>query len=91
MSPKTEKRLEVMFEFLVFGIVIGVIEDVIAVKVVSGEAITWTVVGIIVLIAVPFALLGEVVADNVDFIKLFKKLVAVFKTAPPVPTDKSRS
>lgn len=87
MTTKAEKRLEVIFEFLVFGIVIGVIEDLIAVTVVSGEAITWKIVGIIVVIAIPFAILGEIVADNIDFIKLWKKLAAFFKGRPTAPFD----
>ncbi|MDP2735756.1 MAG: hypothetical protein Q8P12_06130 [bacterium] len=68
------KRLEVFFEFLVFGIVIGVLEDVIAVKVVTGEPITLRVLGIIFLIAIPFAVLGELVVDRVDFTELFLKI-----------------
>ncbi len=67
------KRIEVFSEFLVFGIVVGVIEDIIAVKVVADVAITWGTVGIIVLIAIPFAVLGEVVVDRIDFIELFRK------------------
>jgi len=66
-------RLEVFFEFLIFGIVVGVIEDIIAVKVVTGEPITFRVFGIIVLIAIPFAVLGEIVVDRINFIEIFKK------------------
>ena len=70
------KRIEVFSEFLIFGIVVGVIEDIIAVKVVADVAITWGTVGIIVLIAIPFAVLGEVVVDRIDFIELFRKIAA---------------
>ena len=68
------KRVEVFSEFLIFGILVGVIEDIIAVKVVADVAITWGTVGIIVLIAIPFAVLGEVVVDRIDFIELFRKM-----------------
>ena len=68
------QRVEVFSEFLVFGILVGVIEDIIAVKVVADVAITWGTVGIIVLIAIPFAVLGEVVVDRIDFIELFRKI-----------------
>jgi len=68
------KRLEVFSEFLIFGIIVGVIEDLIAVEVVADVAITWHVVGIIVLIAIPFALLGEVLVDRIDFVEVFKKV-----------------
>ena len=69
------KRVEVFSEFLIFGILVGVIEDIIAVKVVADVAITWGTVGIIVLIAIPFAFLGEVVVDRIDFIELFRKII----------------
>lgn len=69
------KRLEVFLEFLCFGVIMGVIEDVIAVKVASGTPITWEVIGIIVLIAIPFAFIGEVIIDKINFIELFRKLL----------------
>ncbi len=68
------KRIEVFFEFLVFGIIIGVIEDILAVKLVTGESITLKGFGIIVLIAIPFAIIGEIVADKIDFVKLYKRV-----------------
>ena len=68
------KRYEVMFEFLLFGIVIGVTEDILAVHLTTGETITWNMVGIIILIAIPFAIIGELVADHIDFVKLWKRL-----------------
>jgi hypothetical protein len=68
MQPsKRAKRIEVTIEFLLFGIAIGIVEDILAVSITTGEPITWTIVGIIVLIAIPFAILGEVIVDNVDF------------------------
>ena len=68
------KRLEVFLEFLIFGIIVGVAEDLIAVEVVADVPITWQVIGIIVLIAIPFALLGEVLVDRIDFVEIFKRL-----------------
>jgi len=67
------KRLEVMFEFLLFGIVFGIAEDLIAIFFATGKPITWEVIGIVVIIAIPFAIIGELVADNIDFIRLFRK------------------
>lgn len=67
-------RVEVFFEFLFFGIIVGVVEDLIAVTLVTGEMITWRIVGIVVAIAIPFAFLGEVLVDQVDFIKIWEKL-----------------
>lgn len=68
------KKLEVVFEFLIFGIVIGIVEDLIAIKVTTGEPITLRIVGIIILIAIPFAIIGELVADNIDFVKIYRKI-----------------
>jgi hypothetical protein len=69
------KKLEVILEFFIFGVVLGVVEDALAVKIVSGEPITWNVIGIIVLITIPFAILGEVVVDNLSILKVTKKML----------------
>ncbi|MFH1401731.1 MAG: hypothetical protein ABIG40_02100 [Parcubacteria group bacterium] len=68
------RRLEVFLEFLIFGIIVGVAEDLIAVKVLTDVPITWHVIGIVVLIAIPFALLGEVLVDRINFIEIFRKI-----------------
>lgn len=68
------KKIEVIFEFLIFGIIIGILEDLIAIKVTTGEPITLKIIGIIVLIAIPFAIIGELIADNIDFIKIYRKI-----------------
>lgn len=68
-------RYEVIFEFLLFGIVIGVIEDMLAVMLTTGESITYQTFLIIVAIAIPFAILGEIFADNVDFTPLFRRFI----------------
>jgi hypothetical protein len=70
---KKWKRIEVFAEFLVFGIVVGVIEDIIAIKVVANASITWHTLGVVILIAIPFAVLGEFVVDRIDFVELFRK------------------
>lgn len=68
------KRVEVFLEFLIFGVLIGVIEDLIAVRVVANEPITLEVVKVVVLIAVPFAFLGEIVIDRIDFVEIVKRI-----------------
>ena len=68
------KRLEVMFEFLLFGILIGIVEDIVAIKLTTGASITPRIIGIIVLIAIPFAIIGEMVADRVNLARTFKKI-----------------
>jgi len=68
------ERIEVFFEFLIFGIVVGIVEDLIAVKVATDAPITPHVVGVVILVAIPFAFLGEVLVDRIDFIAVFKKI-----------------
>lgn len=75
VSKRRAKKYEVMFEFLLFGIVIGVTEDLLAVHITTGETITWTMVGIVVLLAIPFAIFGELIADHVDFVKVYERIV----------------
>lgn len=75
MSKRRAKKYEVMFEFLLFGIVIGVTEDLLAVHITTGETITWGMVGIVVLLAIPFAIFGELIADHVDFVKVYERII----------------
>ena len=63
------KRLEIFLEFLVFGIIMGVVEDVIAIKLATGQPITWHTLVVIVLVAIPFAFIGEILVDRHDLIK----------------------
>jgi hypothetical protein len=69
---KKWRKWEVIFELLIFGIVIGVTEDLLAIKLTTGEPITLRIIGIVILIAIPFALLGEVIFDRIDFAIIFK-------------------
>ncbi len=73
MKKDKWQRLEMVFELLVFGIAVGVIEDLIDLKFATNEPITYSVFAIVVIIAIPFAVLGEVVFDRIDFASLFKK------------------
>jgi hypothetical protein len=78
------KRLEIFLEFLIFGVIVGVIEDIIALKFATGEPITPKVIGIVVLVAIPFAFLGEVVVDKIDFVEIFEKLFKKRKKSPDI-------
>lgn len=71
--PKKLKRVEVFLEFLLFGVIMGVVEDVIAIKLSTGEMITWRMIGIITLVAIPFAFIGEYLVDHKDLISHPKK------------------
>ena len=57
-------RLLVFFEFLVFGVTMGLAEDLIAVTVATGQPITWHVFVIVLCVAIPFAIAGEFLFDK---------------------------
>lgn len=71
------QRAEVVFELLVFGVIIGIVEDIVAIRLVTDTPITWTVIGIVVLVTVPFAILGEVVFDNIDFANFLRESIGM--------------
>jgi hypothetical protein len=66
------KRAFVFFEFLVGGVILGLIEDVILIKILTDEPITFQIFWIILLVTIPFAFFGEYVVDKIDFLKIFK-------------------
>ena len=68
---KKWKKIEVFLEFLVFGIIVGIAEDLITISVATDATISWRVVAIVVSIAIPFAFLGEILVDRIDFVEIF--------------------
>lgn len=60
------KKVEIFLEFLIFGVIMGVVEDLIAVTLSTGEPITWKIIGIIVLVSIPFAIIGELIVDRIE-------------------------
>lgn len=57
-------RIERFTEFLVIGVMLGTVEDVLAVRLATGQPITLQTVGIIVGVAIPFAAFSELVVDH---------------------------
>lgn len=51
-------------EFFIIGVCLGIIEDIIAVKASTGIMITWQTIWIIILIALPFAIISELIVDH---------------------------
>jgi len=66
---RISERGERLLEFLVIGLAMGISEDLLAVWLSTGEAITWSVFGIVFAIALPFAFLSEFVVDHPKFWK----------------------
>lgn len=62
-----KQRLERFIEFLVVGVVLGIIEDMIAIMLITGESFNLRMLGIIVMVAVPFAAFSELIVDNDEY------------------------
>ncbi len=62
------KRLEVFLEFLIFGVAMGIVEDMLAITLATGEPLTWKVIYIVTLVAIPFAAIGELIVDRIHLI-----------------------
>jgi hypothetical protein len=60
-------HVERFLEFLVVGIVLGVLEDLLAVKFATGEEITFEVILVVFAVALPFAAFSELFVDREDF------------------------
>lgn len=82
------ERLKRLLEFFVIGIVFGVTEDVLAVVIATDAEVTLEVVGVVVLIAIPFAILSELVVDHPKFLH-FDRLAVRLRRA--VASDGSAS
>ncbi len=66
------KHLEIFLEFMIFGMVMGVVEDLIAISILTGEIFTINTVLIVTLVTLPFAILGEVFIDRKDWFSFIK-------------------
>lgn len=61
-------------EFFIIGVVFGLSEDIIAIKLATGVTITLETVGIALLVALPFAVFSELIVDRPEFwSKIFKR------------------
>lgn len=52
-----------IIEFIVIGIIAGIIEDLIAVYAAAG-VFDWKIVGIVTVITIPFAVISELIVDH---------------------------
>jgi hypothetical protein len=58
------ETVERFLEFLFVGIVMGTIEDLLAVRLVTGEAIDPRTIYIVIAVSIPFAAISELVVDH---------------------------
>ena len=61
-------RLKRLLEFFIIGIVFGVTEDMLAVLIATDATLTTDIVIVVVLIAIPFAILSELIVDHPNFL-----------------------
>ena len=67
-----KKRTLVFLEFLIGGIILGIIEDIIIIKLLTHEPITLRIFFIVFLVALPFAFIAEYVVYNFNFVEALK-------------------
>lgn len=75
MENKASGRDKIIrfLEFFLVGLVLGVIEDMIAIKAATGASIDFNMVKIAFFIALPFAIFSELVVDHPRFWKFARK------------------
>ena len=56
-----------LIEFLVVGVVMGTVEDLIAVFAATDAEFDFRIIGIVLLVAIPFAFISEVIVDHPRF------------------------
>lgn len=71
---KFSDRTERLLEFVLIGLVMGISEDLLAVWLATDAQISWNVIWIVVLVAIPFAFVSEFVVDHPDFWRLLLRL-----------------
>jgi len=72
MATKKDKWLQ-LIEFLVIGIVMGVLEDVIAIMLATDVSFSWRIVFVAFFVALPFAFFSELIVDHPRFWEIFGK------------------
>lgn len=64
-------------EFVIMGIILGMIEDLLAITFATDSAITFKTVSIVFLSALPFAIISELIVDSEKFNNFMKKIFKV--------------
>ncbi len=60
-------KLKRLLEFFVIGLVFGIIEDLIAITLTTDAKLEWSTVLVVFFIALPFAVISELVVDHPKF------------------------
>ena len=59
-------QIERFMEFLLIGVVMGTVEDLIAVKLATGQTIEPRMIFVVVAVAIPYAAFSELIVDRPD-------------------------
>lgn len=81
-NGSNSKRLRLL-EFFAVGVLVGLAEDLLAIFFATDAEITWHVVLVVLLVAVPFAFVSEFVVDHPRFWKVLlpKNLYRLLKNS----------
>lgn len=83
MGPKTKRKIAAhLVEFFIIGLVMGVSEDLLAIHFATDARIDWEVFKVAFLVALPFAVISELVVDFGVFRRKF------FKNKDTLPLNK---
>ncbi len=66
MRNRTKIRL---VEFFIIGLLFGIVEDVLAITLATGGHFEWKYIWIAAIVALPFAVISELIVDHPDFWK----------------------
>lgn len=72
MRLHLKKRTLRVMEFLIIGVFFGLVEDLIAVRAVSNVMIDLRVIWTVLAVAIPFAILSELIVDHPRFWELLR-------------------
>ncbi len=61
------KNFRRIIEFFIIGIIFGITEDMIAVMVATDAKFSWEILWVVTLVAIPFAIISELIVDRVEF------------------------
>lgn len=60
-----------LIEFLIIGVLMGTLEDLIAVLLATDADFSWNILIVVFLVALPFAFISEIVVDHPNFWQKF--------------------
>ena len=63
-----------LIEFFIVGVFFGVLEDLIAIAIATEGAFEWRYLFVAFIVALPFAIISELIVDHPDF---WKKIIPV--------------